>query len=61
MKLDKKKPHGVVTGHPDIGFEQDGIMYRHDGTPFQKDRQTVLTLKRDDAKNGLEDRRPAGK
>ena len=29
-----KRPHGVVSGHPEIRYEQDGNLYRHDGSLY---------------------------
>jgi len=29
-KLNKARPHGIVYGDPQIGYEQDGKQYRHD-------------------------------
>jgi hypothetical protein len=33
MKLDLKKPHGVITGHSWARYEQDGILYDQMGYP----------------------------
>lgn len=30
--LDRKRSYGTVYGDPQIGYEQDGRMFRHDGT-----------------------------
>jgi hypothetical protein len=29
--LNRKKSFGTVYGHPQIGYEQDGLMFKHDG------------------------------
>jgi hypothetical protein len=33
-KLDRKRPHGTVYGHPGIGFMQDEKPFRQDGSPY---------------------------
>lgn len=33
-KLNRKRSYGIVTGHPDIKFIQDGIQFRNDGSAF---------------------------
>jgi hypothetical protein len=32
LSLNRKKSYGTVYGHPQIGYEQEGQVFRHDGT-----------------------------
>lgn len=50
MKFDKTEPYGVVYGHTEIAYEQDGKQFRPDGSLYQKpepkDERETLTLKK---------------
>lgn len=50
MSLDKKRPYGIITGHDHAKYEQDGVLYKPDGTPILP--KNTLTLK--GTKNGME-------
>jgi hypothetical protein len=50
MMLDKKRPYGIITGHDHAKYEQDGVLYKPDGTPILP--KNTLTLK--GTKNGME-------
>lgn len=52
MSLDKKRPYGIIYGHEQAKYEQDGVLYTHNGTPIQPNN--TLTLK--GQKNGLDRR-----
>jgi hypothetical protein len=34
MAIDKRRPYGVIYGHSEAKYEQDGVLYKHDGTPI---------------------------
>lgn len=34
--FDPKKPHGVIHGDLNVRYEQDGKVYRHDGTEYRE-------------------------
>lgn len=33
-KLDRERPYGTVIGDPNVGYEQDGVNFAHDGKPL---------------------------
>jgi hypothetical protein len=43
LKFDKAKPHGTVYGHPNVSHEQDGHMFRPDGTEYVEEPSTIGT------------------
>lgn len=48
MKLDKTKPYGIVAGHMDAAFEQNGVLFDGAGNsvnpdPVVKDDRTIVT------------------
>lgn len=50
--LDKSRPYGIIFGHEEAKYEQNGVLYKQDGTPILP--KNTLTLK--GQKNGLERR-----
>lgn len=44
QKLNKKEPYGVVYGHTDIAFEQDGRHFRPDGTEHEAQGQKAAEV-----------------
>lgn len=50
--FDSRRPYGVIYGHSEAKYEQDGVLYKHDGTPILP--ANTLTLK--GPKNGVDRR-----
>jgi hypothetical protein len=62
LKFSKDKPHGIVFGHPEIAFEQDGVHFGFDGEPVERsrsDKMKAAWVKRRGATDDVEGERPA--
>lgn len=45
IQLDRKRPYGQVYGSPNVGYEQDGKSFDHDGNELPSPRDIVQAKK----------------
>lgn len=41
LKFDRTKPYGTVYGHPQVSHEQEGHLFRPDGTEYIEEKPPV--------------------